>query len=48
VAHVRLPQGLHVQSNKPRDPDLIPTDLAVVPPKGATLVDVVYPEGVGL
>ena len=44
VAHVRLPQGLHVQSNKPRDPDLIPTDLAVVAPKGATLVDVVYPK----
>jgi DsbC/DsbD-like thiol-disulfide interchange protein len=44
VAHVRLPQGLHVQSNKPRDPDLIPTDLTVTPPKGATVIDVVYPK----
>ncbi len=44
VAHVRLPAGLHVQSNKPRDPDLIPTDLALTVPKGVTLVDVVYPK----
>ncbi len=44
VAHVRLPQGLHVQSNKPRDPDLIPTDLSVTAPKGATVIDVVYPK----
>ena len=44
IAHVRLPAGVHVQSNKPRDPDLIPTVLSVTPPKGAALVDVVYPK----
>jgi len=44
VAHVRLPAGIHVQSNKPRDPDLIPTELAVTLPKGMTLTDVVYPK----
>lgn len=44
VAHVRLPQGLHVQSNKPRDPDLIPTEVTLTPPAGVTLVDVVYPK----
>ncbi len=44
VAHVRLPEGLHVQSNKPRDPDLIPTDLSVEPPKGVSMVDIVYPK----
>lgn len=44
VAHIRLPEGLHVQSNKPRDPDLIPTDLTVVVPKGVSMVDIVYPK----
>lgn len=44
VAHVRLPADIHVQSNKPRDPDLIPTELTVTAPKGVTLVDIVYPK----
>ncbi len=44
VAHVRLPAGLHVQSNKPRDPDLIPTDLTVTAPTGVSMVDIVYPK----
>jgi DsbC/DsbD-like thiol-disulfide interchange protein len=44
LAHVRLPKGLHLQSNKPRDPDLIPTELNLTLPKGVTLVDVVYPQ----
>jgi len=44
VAHVRLPAGVHVQSNKPRDPDLIPTELTVTPPKGMSMVDIVYPK----
>ncbi len=44
TAHVRLPQGLHVQSNKPRDPDLIPTEISLVLPTGVTLVDVTYPK----
>src|SRR5262249_25759690 len=31
---VRLPEGFHVQSNKPRDPSLIATDLTVDAPDG--------------
>lgn len=48
IAHVRLPVGLHVQSNKPRDPDLIPTELTLMLPAGVTLVDVVYPKAADL
>jgi hypothetical protein len=48
VAHVRLPAGLHVQSNKPRDPDLIPTELTLTLPAGVTLVGVDYPKATDL
>lgn len=41
---VALPEGLHVQANKPRDPALIATVLTVEPPKGVSLIDVVYPK----
>jgi DsbC/DsbD-like thiol-disulfide interchange protein len=41
---VSLPEGLHVQSDKPRDPLLIPTVLTVEPPAGVTLGEVAYPE----
>ncbi len=41
---VELPDGLHVQSDKPRDPMLIPTILTVEPPAGVTVVETVYPE----
>lgn len=44
VLHVTLPDGLHVQSDKPRDPGLIATELTVDPPAGTTLVDIVYPK----
>ena len=43
---VTLPEGLHVQSNKPRDPSLIPTELALEPPTGVRGVEVVFPEAV--
>jgi len=43
---VTLPEGLHVQSNKPRDPALIPTELLLEPPTGVRGVEVVFPEGV--
>lgn len=43
---VVLPRGLHVQSNKPRDPGLIPTVLTVDTPPGFSIVDVVYPQAV--
>ena len=41
---VSLPEGLHSQSNKPRDPLLIPTVLTIDPPPGVTLDEVVYPK----
>jgi DsbC/DsbD-like thiol-disulfide interchange protein len=44
VLHVTLPAGLHVQADKPKDPALIATDLTVDPPKGTSLVDIVYPK----
>ena len=40
---VALPTGLHVQSNKPRDPSLIATSLTITPPPGVTVVETVYP-----
>jgi cytochrome c biogenesis protein CcdA len=40
---VTLPEGLHVQSDAPRDPSLIPTVLMVEPPAGVTVDQVVYP-----
>ena len=41
--HVSLPDGLHVQSNAPRDPSLIPTVLTVEPPEGVTVKEITYP-----
>lgn len=43
---VTLPEGLHVQSNKPRDPSLIPTELVLEPPAGIRGVEVVFPKAV--
>lgn len=40
---VALPEGLHVQSNAPRDPLLIPTAVTVTPPGGISVSEVVYP-----
>jgi DsbC/DsbD-like thiol-disulfide interchange protein len=40
---VRLPDGLHVQSNKPRDPSLIATVLTLDPQPGITVTEIVYP-----
>ncbi len=41
---VSLPAGLHVQSDAPRDPSLIPTVLTVEVPNGVALQHLVYPE----
>ncbi len=41
---VTLPDGFHVQSNKPRDPSLIPTELNVEAPAGVTVEEVVFPK----
>jgi thioredoxin:protein disulfide reductase len=40
---VELPEGFHVQSNKPRDPSLIPTTLTFDAPAGVTVAEVVFP-----
>ena len=41
-----IPQGLHVQSNKPLDKFLVPTKLDVETPSGMTVGPVVYPRAV--
>jgi thiol:disulfide interchange protein len=41
---VRLPEGLHVQSDAPRDPSLIPTVLTVEAPSGVTVRHLIYPK----
>jgi len=40
---VSLPEGLHTQSNKPRDPLLIPTVLTVDAPPGVSVDELVWP-----
>lgn len=41
---VSLPDGVHVHSDKPRDPVLIPTVLTIDPPSGVAVDEIVYPE----
>lgn len=41
---VRLPKDVHVQSNKPRDPSLIPTVLTIDVPAGVTVDAIHYPK----
>jgi len=41
--HVRLPKDIHVQSDKPRDPLLIPTVLTLDVPAGITVDSIDYP-----
>ena len=43
---VTLPEGFHVQSNAPRDPSLIATELTLEPPAGIRGAEVVFPEAV--
>ena len=45
---VSLPDGFHVQSNKPRDRSLIPTTLTFDAPDGVTVKEVVFPPAVDL
>ena len=40
---VALPDGVHVQSNAPRDPMLIATAITVTPPLGVSVQEVAYP-----
>ncbi|HUF47074.1 MAG TPA: cytochrome c biogenesis protein CcdA [Vicinamibacterales bacterium] len=41
--HVSVPEGLHLQSNRPRDPSLIATTLTFDPPAGVAVTEVVFP-----
>ena len=45
---VSLPEGLHTQSNKPRDETLIPTELTIDPTPGVTLEEIVWPPSTDL
>src|SRR5690606_35175645 len=40
---VALPDGLHVQSNRPRDPSLIPTTLTIDPAPGLSDIRIAFP-----
>lgn len=40
---VKLPEGIHVQSDDPRDPYVIPTVLTFTPPERVTVADITYP-----
>jgi len=40
---VALPEGLHVQSDRPRDPSLIPTVLTIEAPAGVKVTNLVFP-----
>ena len=44
AVQVRLPEGMHVNANQPRDPSLIPIVLTVDPPPGVSVVEIAYPE----
>jgi thiol:disulfide interchange protein DsbD len=45
---VSLPEGLHTQSNKPRDETLIPTELTIDAPPGVTVKEIVWPPATDL
>ena len=45
---VTLAEGLHANSNKPNDPNLIPMLLTITPPAGVTVEEIVYPEATDL
>jgi thioredoxin:protein disulfide reductase len=45
---VSLPEGLHTQSNKPRDENLIPTALTIETPAGVAVKEIVWPPATDL
>jgi len=45
---VALPDGLHTQSNKPRDETLIPTELTIDAPQGVAVKEIVWPPATDL
>ncbi len=44
AVRVSLPEGLHANAHKPRDPSLIPLVLTANAPAGVTVEEIVYPE----
>jgi cytochrome c biogenesis protein CcdA len=48
AVQVRLEEGFHTNANKPRDPNLIPIELTILPPEGISVAEVVYPEPIEL
>ena len=44
VLRVELPENIHLQSDKPRDPYVIPTLLTFTLPEGVTVEEITYPE----
>ena len=44
VLGVELPDEIHVQSDDPRDPYVIPTLLTLALPEGVTVEEIIYPE----
>jgi DsbC/DsbD-like thiol-disulfide interchange protein len=44
VLGVELPEKIHVQSDEPRDPFVIPTVLTLTLPEGVTVEEITYPE----
>ena len=48
LLRVQIPAGLHVQSNTPRDPSLIPAELSFEQVPGVTVVEAVFPESIDL
>ena len=45
VVRVKLEKNWHVQSNKPSEPNFIPTVLTPAPTPGVTVTTIKYPEG---
>ena len=44
ILKVEIPPGLHMNSNVPRDPFLIPATLSFEPPPGVTVKEIVFPK----
>jgi len=45
IVHVKLEKAWHVQSNKPSEPNFIPTVLTLAPTPGVKVTAIKYPEG---
>ena len=45
IVHVKLEKAWHLQSNKPSEPNFIPTELKLAPTAGVKVTSIKYPEG---